>query len=435
MIENEVLIPAEHAAVLVDPDAYADGRIFETYAWLRKHNPIGRAEPDGFDPFWVITRYDDVREISRDSRRFPYGQRSSLLTDKASDDLTRAITGGSPTIARSLISIDAPEHMKYRLLTQSWFMPKNLKTLDAEIVEIADRSIAKLMQRSNVDFVEDIALYYPLEVVMSILGVPQEDLPFMLRLTQEIFAPLDPDSMPKGVDPTDPAAFALAMKSTIDNLDAYFQTITTDRRANPRNDIATIIANAEINGAPLSSSDMIGYYGIIATAGHDTTSTSSSAAMLALTKQPELLRRLKADPTLIANFVEEAIRWATPVKTFMRSTTEEVDYGGRHFAPNDWLMLCYASANRDEAHIQNAEAFDIDRPRFDHVAFGYGPHVCLGQHLARRELITFFERLLPILKSVELDGEIEMTRSFFVNGLKRLPIRYELEAIAAPVDA
>jgi cytochrome P450 len=334
---------------------------------------------------------------------------------------------------RSLISTDPPEHMKYRLLTQSWFMPKHLKTLTEQIGAIADKSVAKLRSRNKCDFVEDIALYYPLEVVMLILGVPETDLPFMLRLTQEVFAPLDPDSMPAGIDPSDPSAMALALKSTTEQLERYFSKITEDRRANPRNDIASIIANATIDGQPMSPADMLGYYAIIATAGHDTTSSSTSAAMYALATQPEMFRRVKADPTLIPKLVEEAIRWASPVKTFMRSPTERVEYGGRVFEPNDWLMLCYASANRDEAVFDHGERFDIDRPKSDHLAFGFGPHVCLGQHLARREMIMLFERLLPALKSVEIDGEPKMTESFFVSGLKSLPIRYELEN--APVSA
>ncbi|MGE4323791.1 MAG: cytochrome P450 [Sphingobium sp.] len=435
MNSADYAIPADHVATLVDPSAYADGRIFETYAWLRANRPIGLASPEGFDPFWVVSRFEDVRAISMDNKRFPYGDRNSMLTDKASDTMIRSLTGGKPNFGRSLVNMDPPDHMKYRLLTQKYFMPKHIKTLDAQIAEIADRSAAKLLGRGSVDFVDDIALYYPLEVVMSILGVPQKDLPFMLRLTQEIFAPLDPDSMPEGVDPNDPAAFGKAMQSTIANLDAYFSGLTADRRTNPQNDIATILATAEINGAPMPDFDLLGYYVIIATAGHDTTSSTSSAAMYALATQPETFARVKADLSLIPRLVEEAIRWSTPVKTFMRSPVEDVEYKDMQFRKNDWLMLCYASANRDEDYFPDAELFDMDRTIKEHMAFGFGPHICLGQHLARREIIALFERLVPMLKSVSIDGDIEMTQSFFVNGLKHLPIRYELESEPAAVAA
>ncbi len=421
-------IPADHAAVLVDPKAYADGRIFETYAWLRANNPLGIARPEGFDPFWVVTRYDDIRAISLDNKRFPYGDRCSRLTDKASDDFTRSLTGGDPEVQRTLISMDPPQHMKFRLLTQSWFMPKNLKLLDERIEELAHKALGRLAEKGGrCDFVTDVALHYPLEVILSVLGLPEEDYPFMLRLTQEVFAPLDPDTMPEGMDLTDPALFAKAQHAVQQMLADYFQPIIADRRANPRNDIASLIANAEINGEPMSLSDQIGYYAIIATAGHDTTSSSSAAAMWALATQPGLLDRLKADPALIPKLVDESIRWASPVKVFMRSSKEPTEHAGRQFGQNDWLMLCYASGNRDEAKFADGEAFDIDRGASDHVAFGYGPHICLGQHLAKRELGALFNTLVPALASVELDGAGEMSRSTFVNGFKTLPIRYTLE--------
>jgi cytochrome P450 len=420
-------IPREHAQTLVDPAAYADGRIFETYAWLRANNPLGIARPQGFDPFWVVTRYDDIRAISLDNRRFPYGDRCSRLTDKASDDFTRAMTGGSPEIQRTLISMDPPQHAKFRRLTQGWFMPKNLKLLDERIGQLADKAVGRLATAGNAcDFVTDVALHYPLEVILEILGIPQEDYPFMLRLTQEVFAPLDPDSMPEGVDPTDPAVFAQAQSAVQRMLADYFGRIMEEQRRHPKNDIGSLIANAAIDGEPMPPGDQIGYYAIVATAGHDTTSSSSAAAMWALATQPGLLDRLRRDPDLVPRFVEEAIRWATPVKVFMRSSAEPTEFAGRRFGRNDWLMLCYASGNRDESKISNGEAFDIDRPPFEHVAFGYGPHVCLGQHLARREMTALFAKLVPALRSVALAGEAELTRSWFVNGLKHLPIRYEL---------
>jgi hypothetical protein len=206
----------------------------------------------------------------------------------------------------------------------------------------------------------------------------------------------------------------------------YFGKVIEAQRRTPGNDVGSLIANATIDGEPMLFYDQIGYYAIVATAGHDTTSSSSAAGMWALATQPGLLGRLRADPSLIARFVEEAIRWATPVKQFMRTAAEPTEFAGRRFARNDWLMLCYASGNRDESVTADGEAFDIDRAPFEHVAFGHGPHVCLGQHLARREMIALFARLVPALKSVELAGEAELSRSWFVNGLKHLPIRYEL---------
>ena len=424
MTSSDFTIPQEHASNLIDPKAYADGRIFDTYSWLRQNNDFGRAQAGDYDPFWVATRYDDVRAISRDNKTFPYGDRPSMLTDRASEAFIRSLSGGKPVLAPTLIASDPPIHMKYRLLTQAWFAPKMLKALDERIGAIADDALQSFIEQGpQCDFVGDVALYYPLRVIMEIIGVPQEDLPMMLRLTQEIFAPADPDSIPVGVDQEDPAFLARAMKSTLSELERYFKAITQDRRVNPRNDVATIIATAKIGDRALTDEEELGYYTILATAGHDTTSSSTAAAVYQLATQKGLLERLQANPDLLPAFVEESIRWASPVKTFMRSAAADIEWRGRQIKAGDWIMLCYASANRDEAVIADGDAFDIDRPKFEHVSFGYGPHVCLGQHLARREMLAFLTRMLPRLVSVELTGEVALSQSYFVNGLKHLPIR------------
>jgi cytochrome P450 len=419
-------IPAEHAETIVDPRAYADGRIHETYRWLRANDPVGRCVVDGYDPFWVITKYADLRAISLDNRLFPYGDRPSVLRNQASDGLIRTIAGGKPTFLRTLVQMDAPEHMKYRLLTQAWFMPKSLKSLNARIGELADDTVAQMRSHgTQCDFVVDVALTYPLRVIMEILGVPEDGLPLMLRLTQEIFAPQDPDSETTGIARDDPALLAKSLVSVMERFGAYFSAITEDRRINPRNDVASIIANAVIDGARIDDDAALGYYITIATAGHDTTSSSTAAAMWALATQPGLLGRLQADPALLPAFVEEAIRWATPVKTFMRSVAEDIEFGGKQLRQGDWIMLCYASGDYDEAVFERGEEFDIDRPARQNVAFGYGVHSCLGQFLARTEMTALYERLIPALRSVTLDGGPAMSQSFFVNGFKRLPIKVE----------
>src|SRR4029078_13658460 len=175
-----------------------------------------------------------------------------------------------------------------------------------------------------------------------------------------------------------------------------------------------------------------GYYTIIATAGHDTTSSSTAGAMWALATVPGLLERVRADPALIPNLIEEAIRWTTPVRTFMRSASADTELRGRKIKAGDWLMLCYASGNRDEEVFPNPDTFDIDRAPNRQLAFGFGAHLCLGQHLARLEMRILYEELLPKLKSVRLNGDPRYVESYFVTGLKSLPIRFELAWGTAP---
>lgn len=418
-----------HARNLIDPKAYADGRIAETHAWLRTNNPVGRVEIEGYDPFWVVTRFDDIRTISRDNVGFHSGERPLVLIDQQSEAMIRALSGGKAyMMARSIVQMDPPEHMRYRLLTQSWFMPKNLKLLDPRIHAIAARSVEKLRGLAPVcDFTQDVALHYPLEVIMEILGIPAEDYPFMLRLTQQIFAPADPDAMPEGLDLSDPEFQAKAQAATTGALSEYFSKVSADRRTNPRDDLSSVIANAEIDGQRISDMDAMGYYITVATAGHDTTSNTTGAIMHGLATVPGLLERVKADLSLIPALVEEALRWASPAKHFMRSVTTDMEFQGRHFKAGDWVMICHASGNQDESRFPDPLSFNIDRPKGEHLAFGYGAHMCLGQHLGRQEMRILLEHLLPALKSVELAGEPEMMQSRFVTGFKHLPIRFEME--------
>jgi cytochrome P450 len=270
-----------------------------------------------------------------------------------------------------------------------------------------------------------VALHYPLRVVMNILGVPEADFGRMLRLTQELFGASDPDTERFKAALSD-EQFAQLLVGVVQDFTDYFEQITADRRAHPRDDLATLLANAEIDGQPLPPFERTGYYTIIATAGHDTTSSSTAAAMWALATQPGLLERVRADLALVPALIEESIRWATPVKTFMRSASADTELRGRQIKQGDWLMLCYASGNRDEEIFESPDTFDIDRKPNRQLAFGNGAHVCLGQHLARLEMRILYEELLPRLKSVRLTGAARMSESFFVNGLKSLPIAFEL---------
>lgn len=352
-------LSSAESLTIVDPLAYADGRVLQLYESLQQENPIAWATPEGYEPFWVLTRYDDVDRVSMDHRRFPYGDRPSILFDSASEAMLRASTG-RPYAVRSLVTIDNPEHSALRQVTQSWFMPRNLMSLSVRIEGIADEAVENMLGLGReIDFVSAVALHYPLRVIMEILGVPKEDFPLMLKLTQEVFAPADPDSIPEGVDTNDPAFFAAALKSSTDKISAYFRDLANKRKGDPRDDIATLLANATINGKPLSEEDLVGYFIIIATAGHDTTSSTTSAVMYALATQLGLLSKVQEDLSLVPALIEEAIRWGSPVKTFMRAAAEDVDLEGRLIKKGDWIMLCYAAANRDPAVFGNGAVFDL----------------------------------------------------------------------------
>ncbi|HWA64064.1 MAG TPA: cytochrome P450 [Caulobacteraceae bacterium] len=416
---------AECVATVVDPKAHADpARLYDAFAWLRKNDPFALAELPGFDPFHVVTRHADILEISRDNILFPYGEFPSTLAPHEAVEAGRAARAQGRPLLYTLVQMDEPDHMKYRALTQAWFMPQNLRRLETRIREIARGVVARMEALGGeCDFVNEVALHYPLHVVMEILGVPTEDEPRMLQLTQELFGATDPDLRRKQEDES-PEARAMAIQAVLADFFNYFNALTEDRRANPREDVASVIANAEIDGQRISAFDAVSYYVIIATAGHDTTSSSTAGAMWALAERPDELAKVRDDPALIPGLVDESIRWTTPVRHFMRSAARDVSVGGRDFKAGDWFMLCYPSGNRDETVFDDPMDFRVDRSPNRHLAFGYGAHVCLGQHLAKLEMRILWEELLPRLKSVELAGQAALSEANFVNGPKKLPIRY-----------
>ena len=401
---------------VVDPSAYAqEHRLHEACALLRRESPVHwvDAQPD-YNPFWVITRRADILEIEKNHEIFHNHPRPVLVP--AVEDQRAAEQG---QMLRTLIHIDDPDHKALRPVAADWFRPKTLRTMQDNVNRLARRYVDLMLERGGeCDFVADVAVHYPLSVILTLLGLPESDFGRMLQLTQEIFGGDDPERR-RGEDPADQMAVVL-------DFFAYFQRLIADRRENPTEDLASTIANARIDGEYLTDIDCASYFVIIATAGHDTTSSTISGGMHALVSHPEQLAKLKADPSLLPNAVEEIIRWVTPVKEFMRTATRDYDIGGVTIKEGQSILLMYPSGNRDEADFDNPQAFDISRKPNRHVSFGAGVHFCLGAQLARMETQAIFAELLPRLDHVELAGPVEGVHSTFVSGLKQLPLRYSL---------
>lgn len=421
-------ISQDVANTIVDPAAYADGdRVDAAFTQLRREAPLAQAQPEGFDPFWAVTRHADILEVERQNELFHNGDRSTVVTTIEADAKVRQMTGGSPHLVRSLVQMDNPDHFAYRRLTQGWFLPQNIRGLEPRIREIARGFVDRMAAHGGrCDFARDVAFLYPLHVIMEVLGVPEIDEPRMLKLTQELFGSADPDVNRTGEAVMDADAGLAAVQATVMDFMTYFNEMTEDRRRNPRQDLASVIANGQIDGQPLGHLEAMSYYIIAATAGHDTTSNTTAGGLWALAENPDQFAKLKADPSLINGHVEESIRWVTPVKHFMRTATADAELAGEKIAKGDWLMLCYPSGNRDEAVFKDPFKYDIARSPNKHVAFGYGAHVCLGQHLGRMEMRILWEELLPRLESVELDGTPTRTKASFVCGPKSVPIRYKM---------
>ncbi len=427
-LEKPTLDPAVARAV-IDPASYAAwDPLLDIFDRLREEMPVAWVESQDdhvHPPFWLVTRYDDVMRMSKDNATFLNNPHTVVFSLTEGIEFAKKMTGGSEHLVASLVTFDGATHMKYRKLTQEWFMPKNLRTVEDEIRGIAHAAVDRLLEGGNeADFVKAVSAPYPLHVVMQIMGVPEEDEPRMLMLTQQLFGGQDDDLNQSGIKDLPPEAITQLVAGAVADFEAYFARLTAERRAHPTADVASTIANAVIDGEPLNDRDMMGYYIILAAAGHDTTSASTAGAMLALARDPEQWVTVKSDRSLLPGIVEEAIRWTTPVQHFMRTAAEDTEVGGQAIAKGDWLMMNYVAANHDPAVFDDPRKFDAARSPNRHLAFGAGAHQCLGLHLARLEMRILFETLLDRIESVELAGEPARSKSTFVGGLKALPLRF-----------
>jgi len=406
-------LTAHAAGVFADPSAYADEpKLHAALSFLRANAPVSKVDVPGYKPFWAITKHDDVMAIERANTLFTNSPRPVLMTAEA--DEHQAALGIS-----TLIHMDDPRHRLVRAIGADWFRPKAMRDLRVRVDELARRYVDRMVELGGeCDFVQEVAVNYPLYVIMSLLGLPESDFPRMLKYTQELFGSDDAE-FAHGVTPEEKGAALFEMFS-------YFTALTAARRENPTGDLASAIANARLKGEPLGDIDTVSYYVIIATAGHDTTSAVVSGGLHALIENPDQLVRLQKNPELMPLATEEMIRWVTPVKEFMRTARADTAVRGVPIAAGESVLLSYVSANRDEETFDDPFRFDVGRDPNKHVAFGHGVHFCLGAALARMEVTSFFSELIPRLRSIELAAAPQHVATIFVGGLKHLPIRYSL---------
>ena len=408
----------EAGLALSDPVAYTDeARLHEGLALLRREAPVHRVEAPGYHPFYAVTRHADVLEVERDNRLWLNGPRPLLGTIEFDElQIERREQG---TALKTLIHMDDPEHRVVRAIGADWFRPKAMRAMETRIQELAKRYVDRMAELGGeCDFVTQVAVHYPLYVILSLLGLPESDFPRLLKLTQELFGGDDAETR-RGESPEEQLQVLL-------DFFAYFQELTAARRAHPTDDLASAIANARVDGELLNDFDTASYYVIIATAGHDTTSSTIAGGLHALVEHPDELARLRKDPGLLTLAADEMIRWVTPVKEFMRTASADTCLHGVDIKQGESVLLSYPSANRDEDVFADPFRFDVGRDPNKHLAFGFGVHYCLGAALARMEIRALFAELLPRLDSVELAGAPEWIATTFVGGLKHLPIRYTL---------
>lgn len=400
--------------IFTDPSAYADDEQWHAAASvLRRDDPVHRVDLEGFPLFWAITRHADVLEVERQPELFMNPQAVQIAPISPASDVF------VQDDLRTLVQMNGSEHREHRAVTSDWFRKSRVAALGPDIDVLASTFVDRLATAdAPVDFVDEIARPFTLQMIMRILGLPPGDETLMGDLTQGIAAATDPEAA------TEEGATALLM-----DFFQYFATVAKERVENPGDDLATVLAHAAVGGEPLNDLDRTSYFFLIITAGHDTTTAALSGGMEALLRHPDQLQALRDEPELVDQAVEEIIRWVSPVKHFMREATADCELRGKKLTAGDSVLLSFPSANRDEEVFKDSLAFRVQRENADrHLGFGFGHHFCLGAHLARMELRTFFRQLIPRLTDGEILPGARRAEATVVSGFKHLPVSLAVEA-------
>ena len=399
------------AVGLIDPASYARyGYPHAAWARLRREAPLALFHPPGWPPFWAVTKHADIVEISKQPERFLNGPGMTIVRESR-DEVAQQI--------KTIINMDPPDHRKYRQVAAAYFTPRAIGALEPLVRTTARQLVDALGDEGECDFIAEVASLHPLRVIARILGVPESDEPFILKLTNELFGSEDPEYQ-RSPDRLE------AMRGLFMEFWRYFGRIMEDRRTHPRADLASVIANARIDGKPMGEVETMSYCLITFTAGHETTRGAIGGGLHALIENPRQRDRWARDPGLTPKAIDEIVRFVTPVNHMMRTATSDYTLRGQSIRAGDRLVLFYASANRDEDVFEAPHELRLDRHPNRHLGFGIGEHFCLGAHLARMTSGSLFRELLPRLARVEPAGEPLRTASNLVPGIKHLPIRYRL---------
>ena len=404
---------------LIEPARYAEhGYPHEEWTQLRHEAPVHFFEPDGWPPFWAITKHADIVEVSKQPEIFLNGPGMTLVRNR--EDVAEV----DQQQIKTVINMDPPEHRKYRRVGTPFFTPRAIGQLDGLVKQTARNLVDGLGPEGECDFVTDIASLHPLKIISRILGVEEADEPMILKLTNELFGTEDPEFQRSSEDRM------TGIREMFMEFWTYFTRVIEDRRSQPRDDLVSVFANARIDGEPMGELETLGYCLVSFTAGHETTRGAIGGGFHALVESPETRERWAADLGLTPTAIDEIIRFVTPVNHMVRTANRDYELNGRTIREGDRLVLFYGSANRDEDVFEDPFELRIDRAPNPHLAFGIGEHFCMGAHLARKTSGAIFRELVTRIESVEFSGAPERTASNLVPGFKHMPIRYRIRPAA-----
>jgi cytochrome P450 len=361
--------------------------------------------------YYAITKHADVTEISRHPELYCSGRSGTTITDMPQEFLE---------FMGSMINMDDPRHSRLRRIVSSAFNPRRVRSIEATIQEVADGIIDKVRDKGECDFVTEIAARLPLKVICDMMGVPESEYDTVFNKSNIILSMGDPEYIPEGTDPI------LAVLTAAADLAQLMQELAAFRAENPKDDLATELLHANVDGESLTQSELGSFFILLLVAGNETTRNAISHGLWTLTQNPDQRDAWAADfEALAPTAVDEIVRWATPVIYMRRTVTRDTDLSGHRLCEGDKVIMFYNSANRDEDVFEDPYRFDITRSPNPHVGFGAaGPHFCLGAHLARREMTVMFRELFSKLPDIRATGEPDRLLSNFINGIKHLPCAF-----------
>jgi cholest-4-en-3-one 26-monooxygenase len=400
---------------LVDPARFArHGYPYATWATLRAEAPVAYMEPPGYPPFWAVTRHADIVEVATQPQLFCSSGGITLDMDLSALDV----------VPDMIVYLDPPQHGPLRKVANKEFLKSAVRAKNEEIERIASDIVNAAATGGDIgqcDFADTFAARFPVAVISWVLGVPKADWEHHFRWTNEVIGKDDPEYRQPGESPDQTAMRARG------EIHRYFKSMVNDRREQPRGDLVTHLVQSEIDGRPLTQAQLISYCELLVEAGNQTTRDAIAGGMQAFSEHRGQWERLRAEPELLPGAVEEILRWVTPIAYFSRTAAEDCELRGQKIRAGDKVALYWASANRDEAVFEDPLEFRIDRPLpAQHLVFGFGPHLCMGAHVARAELAAMFGLLASRMEWFEQSGPVERLNSSVNGAIKHLPIRYRL---------
>jgi cytochrome P450 len=390
---------------LVNPESFSAGHPLAQYRWLRENAPVfWHEEPTG-PGFWAVTRYKDVYGVDRNFQAFS-SEPTIMITDPLAG--TEAQFGGY----KMMLMMDPPQHTAYRKLIRAEFTQGPTLERVPRMQQLARNIVDNVIARGTCDFVNDLAGEMPSYVIAELMGLPLDDGRELYKLTEIIHT--SPEALPPG------AGGQAVMK-----MFQYGRSVIDEKRARPANDLATKLLQAEVDGKKLDDTEFLLFFLLLVDAGGDTTRNLLSAGLIALLESPDQLAWLKADlPNRLASAREELLRWTTPVIYMRRTAKRDVEIGGELIREGQKVVMYFGSANRDAQKFERPDTLDLSRMPNEHIAFGTGPHGCLGQHIARIEIDALLHEVLTRMEDIELEGTPEWLPSNFISGPKTMKVRF-----------